>query len=189
MADKPSIYQLRIDLDHIQPPIWRRFLVPASTTLGMMHLIIQTTMGWAGYHLHEFRAGKRVFGLTDPDSDMHVWDAGNLIDEQTVTLAGVLARKGSKLAYLYDFGDGWEHTLKLEAKLPVEPGQPYPVCVAGERSAPPEDVGGPWGYIHFLGVMADPNHPEHEERVEWIGSFDPEAFDIDEVNAQLRALS
>jgi Plasmid pRiA4b ORF-3-like protein len=60
----------------------------------------------------------------------------------------------------------------------------------GKRACPPEDCGGVWGYASFLEALHDPEHPEHEEMLEWIGGeFDPEAFDLDEVNVELQRLT
>ena len=79
--------------------------------------------------------------------------------------------------------------LVLEKTLPPAEGVRYTVCLAGARACPPEDVGGIPGYENFLEAMRDPKHPEHKQYLEWIGgNFDPEAFDIDEVNRLLRAI-
>jgi hypothetical protein len=91
------------------------------------------------------------------------------------------------LRYEYDFGDSWEHELLVEKILPPEPGVRYPLCLKGKGACPPEDVGGVWGYDSFLEAIADPKHPEHDDMLEWVGGeFDPEAFDLDEVNEALR---
>ena len=91
--------------------------------------------------------------------------------------------------YNYDFGDNWVHILAVEKMLPAEEVVRYPICLAGVRACPPEDVGGLPGYENFLEAMRDPKHPEHTEYLEWIsGRFDPEAFDVDEVNRRLRRL-
>ena len=74
--------------------------------------------------------------------------------------------------------------------LPYEAGKRYPVCLTDKRACPPEDCGGVWGYVSFLEALHDPEHPEHEEMLEWIGgAFDPEAFDLDEVNVGLQCLT
>lgn len=53
------------------------------------------------------------------------------------------------------------------------------LCIAGANASPPEDVGGEPGYADFVAAMADPNHPEHHDMLEWYGApFDPTAFDI-----------
>ncbi len=91
-------------------------------------------------------------------------------------------------AYTYDFGDNWEHILEIEKSLPPEEGVRYPLCLAGARACPPEDVGGIPGSENFLQALADANQPEHDEYLEWIGGdFDPEKFDLDEVNHRLRS--
>jgi hypothetical protein len=82
------------------------------------------------------------------------------------------------MRYVYDFGDDWVHKVVVEKVLPADPRISYPVCVAGKRACPPEDCGGVWGYREFLAAISDPDHPEHEEMLEWVGgAFDPEEFD------------
>jgi hypothetical protein len=89
----------------------------------------------------------------------------------------------------YDFGDSWLHEILVEKILPREPDARYPRCLTGKRACPPEDCGGIWGYADFLDAIRDPNHPEHEAMLEWIGDdFDPEAFDLQTVNQELGAL-
>ena len=93
-----------------------------------------------------------------------------------------------KFTYEYDFGDGWEHIILLEKILPPEDGATYPRCIKGKRACPPEDCGGIWGYAHLLEVIADPEDPEHDEMLEWLGGeFDSEYFNLDEVNERLRS--
>ena len=88
----------------------------------------------------------------------------------------------TKSEYVYDFGDNWEHTVKLEKILPRQEGIPYPKCTDGKRACPPEDCGGSWGYEDFLKAITNPKHREHKEMLDWVGgSFDPEHFDIKEV--------
>jgi hypothetical protein len=110
-------------------------------------------------------------------------------DEREVTLGQIAAGKGHKFRYEYDFGDDWRHQVLIEKVLPAEPDQAYPVCIAGRRACPPEDVGGIWGYGYFLEAIQDPDHEEHEDYLEWIGGeFDPEAFHLEEVNQALAAI-
>jgi len=107
-------------------------------------------------------------------------------DEDTVTLAEVCPKVKSKLTYEYDFGDGWEHIIEVQKIEEPKPGVEYPVCLAGKKACPPEDCGGVYGYYHMLDVVADPDHEEHDDIVEWLGDdFDADAFDIDEVNDML----
>jgi hypothetical protein len=175
-----NIYRIKVTLKHVAPPVWRRLEVPADIKLGRLHRILQVAMGWTDSHLHAFRAGRDTYGVPDPD-----FPDDDTTNERNVRLDR-LAGEGEKLVYEYDFGDGWEHELRVEKVLPAEKGKRYPVCLAGRRACPPEDCGGPPGYEHLLGVLRDPKHEEHEEMREWIGGdFDPEAFDLDAVNEAL----
>lgn len=180
-----SIYQLRITLDGIKPPIWRRFQVRSDSKLTTLHNIIMDVMGWSGYHLHEFQ----IDGLsyTNPEQmEDEVLD-GDIQDGSKVKLSQVMEKAGDKITYIYDFGDGWKHTIMLEKILDPVPGEKYPVCLDGARSCPPEDCGGPGGYADLLKTLANPNDPEHETMKEWVGPyFDPEEFDIPMVNSIMR---
>ena len=183
-ADVP-IYQIKVTLDDSKPPIWRRILVRSDITLGQLHDILQAVMGWTGYHLHQFIVGRTYYGVPDPDYEGFL----EMHDESRVKLNQIVTGEKYKFRYEYDFGDSWLHNLLVEKVLPPEPGQQVPVCIKGKGACPPEDVGGIWGYYTFLEAIQDPDHPEHEDYLEWVGEeFDPEAFDLDEVNEMLRAL-
>ncbi len=179
-SPNPKIYQLKVTLKYVKPPIWRRFQVRSDIRLATLHDILQYVMGWVGGHLYQFDAegvdyGDRV-SLDDPD----------VVSVHTARLNNVLRREGSKCTYLYDFGDGWEHVVLLEKILAPEPGAKYPVCITGKRNCPPEDCGGVPGYCRLLEALADPEDAENAELLEWMGGeFDPEAFDCDEVNSML----
>jgi len=179
-ADVP-IYQIKVTLEGSKPPIWRRLLVRSDITLGDLHDIIQAAFGWWDYHLHQFIVGDTYFGVPNPDYD----DYMEMNDEQGVMLNQIAPREGFKFRYEYDFGDSWLHLVLLEKILPPEPGQDYPLCIKGRRAGPPEDVGGIWGYYSYLEAIRDPKHPEHDEYLEWRGEFDPEAFDLEKINAAL----
>jgi hypothetical protein len=184
-SDGPLTYQIRVSLDGVRPPIWRRIVVPGRTTLAKLHDILQVVMGWEDYHLHQFTIAGKRYG--DPEHD----EGGELgfIDERRHTLQSLLPAKGGRLRYEYDFGDGWEHTLVVEKIVPTGEEGCRPVCVAGERACPPEDVGGVWGYEEYLTALQDPEHPGHDEWLQWRGEFDPEAFDPERVNAELERLA
>jgi hypothetical protein len=178
-----DIYQLKITLSDVKPPIWRRVLVPSDLTLAKLHTVIQVAMGWENYHLHEFHIGDLTIGAPDPDAPR------TLINEKKVRLLDVLDKVGAKGVYAYDFGDGWEHGIVVEKVLRPAPGVAYPVCAAGKRRGPPEDSGGPLGYENLLEALGDPKHEEHKTMREWIGAdFDPEAFSVDDVNRKLAPL-
>jgi hypothetical protein len=179
---KTPIYRIKVTLRHISPPIWRRIEVAGDIKLGKLHRVLQIAMGWYDSHLHAFRVGHTTYGVPDPDAPVDM----EMENERNVRLDQVTA-EGDKIIYEYDFGDGWEHELKVEWMLAPEPGVRYPRYTEGRRACPPEDCGGPWGYERLLEVLRDPKHEEHEEMREWIGGdFDPEAFDLDEVNEALR---
>ncbi|MGH3612347.1 MAG: plasmid pRiA4b ORF-3 family protein [Pseudonocardia sp.] len=177
-----TVHRLKITLVGSKPPIWRRLEASSTTTLEQLHLDIQATFGWAGYHMWSFFTGHADFGIPDPELGFD--------DAATMTLSRVAPSSGDRLRYTYDFGDGWEHALVVEAVTAAEPDVSYPRCLTGRRACPPEDSGGMWGYADLLDILADPEHPEHTERLEWLGlesadRFDPAAFDLGEVNAAL----
>lgn len=175
------IYQFKITLNGSKPPIWRRIEVADTVTLARLHQILQVTMGWSDSHLHQFMIGGISYGLPDPDNEQEVRD------ERKVKLSQLLSAPKQALRYEYDFGDGWEHQIVLEKVLVPAPDVNYPRCTAGKRACPPEDCGGIWGYADFLEAIADANHPEHDELLEWVGgAFDPEQFDSTAVNQELQ---
>jgi hypothetical protein len=178
-----AVYQLKVTLRDIHPPIWRRIQVWEDASLAQLHRILQIVVGWEDCHLHEFVIGRRVYSVPDPDDDLY---ERKVIDESRVQLREVVPRIGTQFEYRYDFGDSWRHDLLLEAIVLPDLGAQHPRCLAGERSAPPEDVGGSSGYEDYLEAMADPEHEEHENMLEWRGPFDPESFSLAAVNQQLQ---
>jgi hypothetical protein len=181
---KTRVFQLKIQLREVRPPVWRRVLVPGEMTLAELHKVMQTAMGWSNSHLHEFEVEGVQYGV--PDSD---WGLDEVADESRVKLFRV-AREDARLRYAYDFGDGWQHDITVEKVLSPQPGTRYPRCIAGRRACPPEDVGGPWGYQDFLAAVEDPGHDEHEHWVEWVGGgFDPAEFDLAAVDEAMDAFA
>jgi len=174
------ILQLKISLlGASKPPVWRRVLVPATMRLNRLHDVIQAAMGWEDYHMHALTAGGIDYGLPDPELGHR--------DERKTALNALLSEPGDRLRYVYDFGDDWEHDIVVEKVLAAEAGAGYPVCLAGKGRCPPEDCGGVWGYADLRETLADPAHDEHADTLEWLGietaaEFDPQAFDIDDVN-------
>jgi hypothetical protein len=178
-----AIFQLRVSLRDIDPPIWRSVQVPEDTKLPRLHRIFQLLFNWEDYHLHEFRLGKRLYGEPDPDDELY---ERKVIDESPVPLNRIVQHVGATFEYVYDFGDNWRHDVLLEAILLPSPDAFYPRCVAGARNGPPEDAGGVRGYASYLEAIADPDHDRHEELLAWRGPFDPEAFSIAALNASLK---
>lgn len=182
LNSRRAVFQLRITLLNIRPPIWRRLLVPADMPLKRFHDALQIAMGWQDCHLHQFILGERRYGIPDPELDPA------MKKEAGVKLKTLLPKPGAKLIYEYDFGDAWEHEIVLEELLPWPDKPLLPRCVAGERACPPENSGGYPGYAHLLGVLNDRSHPDHADMREWVGEdFDPERFDLSAVNFRLGA--
>ena len=171
------VFRLKVTLRGSKPPIWRRFLVPGGITLKRLHDSLQAVMGWTDSHLHQFEADGVLYGTSDREFGV------TRVSENRTTVDQLLRRPKDRLTYEYDFGDSWEHDVILEAVLPPRNDARYPIVEAGRRACPPEDVGGIYGYAHFLEVLANPKHPEHQEMREWVGgSFDPESFGVHEAN-------
>ena len=176
------IYQLKVTLRHIKPAIWRRLQVPANIKLDRLHMVLQDALGWTNSHLHHFIVGNERFGMCDVDECDE-----DLQDETRFKLSQIASEK-NRLVYEYDFGDSWEHEILIEKVLPSEPGMRYPRCIAGKRACPPEDCGGIGGYENFLEVIANPDHEDYQQMIEWIGgAFDPEAFDVWKTDNGLRS--
>jgi pRiA4b ORF-3-like protein len=172
-------YQIKITLRGIRPPIWRRVLVPSKFTLFELHGVIQIAMGWEDCHLHDFTISRRRYALPSGD------DFDEPIDEERTRLGEVIGA-GSKFVYQYDFGDSWEHAVVVE-KITDDVEIDSPLCVGGARACPPEDSGGAWGYFEKLEALANPDDDEENGYLrEWMGDFDPERFDKDSVNKELK---
>jgi len=176
-----NVYQVKISLDGIKPPIWRRLLVENDITLDEFHEIILDVMGWEGAHLYSFD----IDGFTYESNYDEEFFTGDYETEE-ILLSDVIKREKQKFKYTYDFGDNWQHTIIIEKILPFDNEQDYPFCIKGKRNCPPEDCGGIWGYQNFLKAISDKNNPEREELLDWLGDeYDPEEFDIDQINSFL----
>ena len=178
------IYQLKIQLMDIKPPIWRRVMVASDTTLADLHDVIQSSMGWEGYHLHQYHIKGDFYGEPNQDLD---WD--DVKDESKYKLNKIFKSEKDHILYEYDFGDSWRHKVTLEKVLAFDETKALPTCVKAERACPPEDCGGVWGYEGMLETLDNPDDPEREEMIEWLGGeFDPEYVDLAEINSQLAFL-
>lgn len=176
------VYQLKISLKGLIPPIWRKLQVRGDVSLHDLHQTLQVVMGWGNYHRYQFMIEGARYGEPDPD-DLALKSA------REVTLDGVISLEGAKFIYLYDPADDWQHVVKVERIAPPEPGVFYPLCLAGKRACPPEESGGIWEYTNLLDVLENPRHPEYRELVEQFGlEFDPEVFDVSRINRALRSL-
>jgi hypothetical protein len=182
----PTVHKVKITLRGTTPPIWRRLEVPSGITLQQLHHSIQEAFGWAGCHLWVFCTPVGDYGVADPELGHR--SAGS------TKLDKVAGRAGDRLRYTYDFGDDWEHEILVEEVFTAEPGVAYPRCLTGRRACPPEDCGGTWGYEELCEILADPGHPEHADRLDWLGlesaeQFNPARLDLNEVNAALSGMA
>jgi len=186
-AGPATVHRVKVSLAGTKPPIWRRMEIASTTTLAELHDILQAAFGWNGTHLWLFDTPSGRFGpgeLAGIDADLDSGDAWHLTVERAAPTPG------SRITYLYDFGDDWQHVILVEAILPVDERTVYPCCTAGRRAAPPEDCGGAWGYADLIETLGDVDHPGHQAMLEWLGlgspaDFDPGHFDIAEVNDAL----
>lgn len=183
-AQPQCVYQLRIELRYIEPTIWRTILVPETLALPKVDRIVQAAMGWTNSHLHAWQVDGRRYGVPDPECST----PGEQLDERKFTVGGVLGKHTDEFLYEYDFGDGWEHRIVVERRLTADPERnTWPMCIAGANACPPEDVGGPPGYMDFVQAMRDPMQENHLEMWRWHGGpFDPAGFSLNEANRAIR---
>ena len=181
MSKPNTIYQLRIRLTDLQPPIWRRVQVEDCTLLKL-HKIVQVSMGWENRRVWRFKIDSKEYG----DDVMDETYESDFISARKVKLSRFIEAGIKRLCYTYDFENKWAHTIDVENTLQADPTVNYPRCVDGKRACPPESCGGPCGYEKFLDGIADPDVVENEAMLEWMDAdFDSEAFDLDAVNQKL----
>jgi Plasmid pRiA4b ORF-3-like protein len=180
-----AVLRLKVTLDDVEPKVLRRIEVLADIKLDRLHLTLQAALGWTNGHLFEIRARDTGWGIPSPD-----WPDGPL-DARKAKLIDVIEDAGTKtLRYIYDYGDCWEHTIKVERMIAADPSVAYPRLVEATGRCPPEDVGGPWGYGEMLEAIADPEHERHDEICEWLGEeYDPNAFDAAAREAEVASLA
>ena len=179
----PHIYQVKVTLQGVEPPVWRRLLIPADLFLHDFHKVLQTGMGWENQHVHLFLKGRKVFGIADDE-----WSVNSEFQDYTIVRVNDLLRKaGDEMIYRYDMGDDWRHTVTLEKdNLEPDPMEYYPICTGGARDCPPEDCGGPMDYMELVAAVKDPSSPQYGYyKTMFPEGLEPEYFDLDEINAFL----
>ncbi|MFE0174898.1 plasmid pRiA4b ORF-3 family protein [Streptomyces sp. NPDC059002] len=129
-----AVYQLRVVLRGISPPIWRRLLVDAETSIAGLHAILQTAFSWSDDHLHRFTVHGMDYGLWRPGG------TGFSHNAHHVRLAGFALRVRERFSYQYDFIAQWHHDILVKQILTPAPRHPHPACTRGARQAPPEDA-------------------------------------------------
>lgn len=202
---KPPL-KLKINLENMPHPVYRRVLVPEDINMLQLHYVIQLAVGWEGDHLFQFQDKRYkptfvasdseevyVDGEEDPFFDFYPKE----LPVEKVSLKDVFLEEleGKPVWYWYDFGDDWWHKITFQkvTKKDLKGYQGRPVCVEAFGACPPEDIGGPWGYHDWLEAIMDKKHPEHRERREWAGmplrfKYDPDFADIEAINGDLEAL-
>lgn len=185
-----NLVQLKMVLDGIRPPIWRRILIEDSFTFADLHLMIQKLMNWENYHLHDFDLGNDIKLTSDQNSlldhKQNPFGAYQYFDATKILLKNYLKREKQTFLYTYDFGDSWQILIVVEAIVPKKPNDKKVCCLAGKRNAPPEDSGGIWCYADALKCLKSKKGRSYKELREWYGDdFDPEHFSLQEMNAAL----
>jgi hypothetical protein len=182
------LYQLKVVLLGVAPPVWRRLHVPGNAKLDWLHAVLQVAVGWTNGHLHQFTVGEACYSDTRhhfPEFE----DDPEILEESTFALRQIAPREGDVFRYEYDFGDSWEHEITVEKILPNPAAASFALCLEGARSCPPEDCGGIPGYGELLKILKNRKHPEHKRMKEWLGRpFDAAAFDREKANLWLRKL-
>lgn len=189
-------YRLRVTLAESDPEIWRVFDVSGDLRLRMLHLALQTIMGWRESHLHAFTdadpymPGARGRRWESPDFE----PADDSLSEEDYTVNDVLGGV-TALWYEYDFGDGWVHRLDVIERAPDDPHLAPVVLLDGANHGPFEDSGGPHGYAEKLAIAADPQHPDHGFITDWIRTTvgpwaprEPGNFDVVGIQTELNLL-
>ena len=183
-----QIYQLKVMLKGAKPTIYRTIVIEEDATFFDLHMVIQIAFDWYNAHLHEFRKEGIIISDLEFYDEMYEIEDEKIFDENEMKISDILHQPKDKIKYLYDFGDSWELSVTLEKITDAKEGVIYPRCIRGKRCAPPEDVGGLWGFEEFKGVMANPSHEEYESYKIWYGGeFDPDFVDFEDINEQLQA--
>uniref|UniRef100_A0A1S2L558 TnpR protein n=1 Tax=Anaerobacillus isosaccharinicus TaxID=1532552 RepID=A0A1S2L558_9BACI len=182
-------YELKVTLELEKYRVWRKVIVPSHFTFRNLHKIIQLVFGWQNYHLHDFYiydddrpilnlvCDEEAFAYSDKNDTPMLFDHEKRLNDYLPAC--------KKVKYTYDFGDHWEHSIKV-TKVYDAYSKNYPECIDGEGSTPPEDVGGEGGYEYFREILANTSHPEYENMLQWGRSQEYKEFDLNEVNRELK---
>ena len=186
-SSSDAIAVLRIEIEYIEPLIWRRVAVRTSMNLKALHKVIQAAMGWLDYHLWEFTADERRYSILVPDDPD--WNR-RISNAASTKLSALLATGMTEFGYMYDFGDDWAHRITVEAIKPAAAEESYPASWAANADAPPEDCGGPPGYFEFIENIASKRGKKAKEALEWYGGpYDPDDIDERQIKITLGRLA
>ncbi len=181
-------YVLRLELDcSTEFKIWRGIICPSNIRLSYLSEFLVRTMGWVGYHEHQFTDKDGVEYVSTnfmENFDEYGPHEGEYRDFSEWTLGDVLQKKGDHMTWTYDLGDDFTHTLTLREihrymRKDGLPPDPEYCITGGGNSCPPDDVGGIYGYEHMLEVLKNPDDEEYQEYKDWLpDGFDPKRFNI-----------
>ena len=173
-----QVYQLRIWIRHISPQIWRRLLVRSDSTIAQLHDILQIAFGWRDEHLHRFLIRGKPYGIAR--------SGGMSFDDNPhqVQLRDFHFRSKETLVYEYDLTDWWQHEIRLEQVLPLDPTKRYPLCVAGKRRGPLEDCGGPRAFMEL-----QDEYPLYKVLTQFAQMLLDHRDDLDDCQGELRRLA
>lgn len=187
MTGSEEVAILRIELEDIEPLIWRRVAVPTPINLKALHRVIQAAMGWLDYHLWEFTSGGEKYGMllpNDPDWNERIEDAAK------TKLSAFLTIGVREISYVYDMGDDWRHRIIVEQLKAAEPGVSYPQFLGGERRCPPEDCGGLPGYYEFLENIISKQSNKRKAALDWYGGpYNPDEIDKQKIIAAFKRIA
>jgi hypothetical protein len=182
-------YQVKISIEHVQPVIYRRLLIPDHIPFTKFHKIIQNAFGWENQHLYLFDLPDCIIKEKDP------YFSFDKVEKHPVSVSiDDYMKVKSSFIYEYDFGDSWRHIIKVEKEVYMDEDPGYPYCLEGTRNCPPEDIGGPGGYEYFVSIINNPEHEEFEHMMQWAAEvtgqheFDPEHFNLKEINRKLKRI-
>ncbi len=173
--------ELNIILMEVEPYIWRKILVKDDISFETFHAILQTIMGWEDRHLYEFETFREGY-----ENISRLYE-GDKNDAAKVQLKDVFNYE-NVIGYIYDTGkDSWAHRIEREHFLAINDQTSYPICLAGERACPPENIGGAEKYVKLLDAWLDTSHKKHKKSKELLGeNFDPATFDLKKINKKLK---
>jgi hypothetical protein len=184
--DSDLLLQFKVTLLDLEPAVWRRIQLEDGT-LGELHAAIQAAFGWRDERQHRFIIQGLAFGRP-PDQDFGFGWGSDSLAESAVRLAELVPQSGrrARWIYEYDYRAAWRHEVLFEGFPPKDPASQYPRCLEGELACPPEEVGGPRGYVEFLQSLEDPEPLGRKQSPEQTDRFDPEAFDLEQVNLAMQ---
>ena len=180
-----TVFQFKITLIGLEPPVWRRIQVPGYYTFYDLHVAIQNAMGWTDSHLHAFEIEKkRPIRIESPYAVDELFEEAEYFTPN-IPLGRFFGKEKDVAIYEYDFGDGWRHEVLLEDMVLRKAGVKYPVCLDGQRACPPEDCGGIDGYQACVDMAAGKHHfvddADARQLKVWLGDWRPEKFNAAEV--------